>query len=66
MITEAYLEPSQIQDLADQIPEITKAAAGQDLKYHIRMELKGDEKTREEVAKQINELLKSVSDDLKL
>jgi len=30
------------------------------------MELKGDEKTREEVAKQINELLKSVSDDLKL
>jgi len=66
MITEAYLEPSQIQDLADQIPEITKAAAGQDFKYHIRMELKGDEKTREEVAKQINELLKSVSDDLKL
>jgi hypothetical protein len=36
LTAEAYLEPSQIQDLADQIPEITKAAAGQDLKYRIR------------------------------
>jgi len=66
LVAESYLEPSQIQDLADQIPEITKAAAGQDLKYHVRMELKGDEKTKEDVAKQINELLKEVSDDLKL
>ena len=64
LLAEAYLEPSQIQDLADQIPAITKVAAGQDLKYHVRLELKGDEKTKEDVAKQINEFLKDVSEKL--
>jgi hypothetical protein len=66
LVAEAYLEPSQIQDLADQIPEITRTAAGQDLKYHVRLELKEDEKTTADVVKQLNELLKDVSDKLKL
>ena len=65
LIAEDYLEPSQIQDLADQIPEITKTAAGQDLKYRVRIELKEDEKTTD-VVKQLNELLKEVSDKLQL
>ncbi len=63
LVAEAYLEPNQIQDLSDQIPDLTKTAAGQDLKYRIQMELKGDEK-RDEIAKKLNELLKDVSDDL--
>jgi hypothetical protein len=66
LIAESYLEPNQIQDLADQIPEITKAAAGQDLKYYVRIELKGEKKDKEKVVKEINDLLKDVSEDLKL
>lgn len=65
LVAEAYLEPSQIQDLADQIPEITKVAAGQDLKYHVRIEFRAEE-NKDEIAKQINELLKEVSDKLHL
>jgi len=63
LVAEAYLEPNQIQDLSDQIPELTKITVGQDLRYRIQMELKGDE-NRDEIAKKINELLKDVSDDL--
>ena len=65
LVAEAYLGPNQIQDLADQVPEITKTAAGYDLRYHVRMELKGDEKSTDEVAKQVNDLLKEVSGELK-
>ncbi|MCG7852096.1 MAG: hypothetical protein MIO92_06205, partial [Methanosarcinaceae archaeon] len=65
LVAEAYLEPNQIQDLSDQIPDLTKTAAGQDLKYHVRIEFKGDE-NKDEIAKQINELLKEVSDKLHL
>ncbi|OGP58960.1 MAG: hypothetical protein A2162_03465 [Deltaproteobacteria bacterium RBG_13_52_11b] len=66
LIADGYLEPNQIQDLADQIPEITKTAAGQDLKYRIRIELKAKKKDADKVAEKINELLKDVSDDLQL
>ncbi len=65
LVAEAYLEPNQIQDLSDQIPDLTKTAAGQDLKYHVRIEFKGDE-NKDEIAKQINKLLKDVSDKLQL
>ena len=65
LVAEAYLEPNQIQDLSDQIPDLTKTAAGQDLKYHVRIEFKGDE-NKDEIARQINELLKEISDKLHL
>ena len=66
LVAEAYLEPNQIQDLADQIPELTKTAAGQDLKYHLRIELKGDVRAREELSNKINRLLDKISDKLHL
>ncbi len=59
-------EPSQIQDLADQIPEITKTAAGRKLKYHLRIELKADDEAAPEIANKLNKFLKNVSDDLQL
>ncbi|MEE8416464.1 MAG: hypothetical protein V3S05_09350 [Desulfobacterales bacterium] len=65
LTAKAYLEPRQIQDLADQIPELTKAAAGHDLKYQVQIEFKGDE-NKDEAAKKINELLKEVSEKLQL
>lgn len=60
-VAEAYLEPGQIQDLADQIPELSKTAVGRELKYYVRIEFKGDEE-KEKIAEKINELLKEVSD----
>jgi len=65
-IAKADLEPSQIQDLADQIPEITKTAAGRKLKYHLRIELKADDEAAPEIANKLNKFLKNVSDDLQL
>ncbi len=65
LTAKAYLEPGQIQDLADQITELTKAAAGHDLKYQVQIEFKGDE-NKIEAAKKINDLLKEVSEKLQL
>jgi hypothetical protein len=41
LVAEANLRPSQIQDLADQLGELTKAVVGYDLKLHLRIELGG-------------------------
>ena len=63
---EAMLEANGIQDLADQVPQIAKAAVGNSLKFNIRIELGGDESPDPKVIDEINILLSSVSDDLKL
>jgi hypothetical protein len=39
LVARAELRSSQIQDLADQISEITLAAAGLDLKFNIQVEV---------------------------
>ena len=66
LVAEASLEAHGIQDLADQIPGITQAAAGSALNFNIRIEL-GDETVLDQgVVDKINDLLSEVSDDLKL
>ena len=66
LVAEAHLEANGIQDLADQIPEITQAAVGSQLKFNIRIELGGDTAPAPEVVEKINALLSEVTDDLKL
>ena len=66
LIAEAVLEANGIQDLADQIPDITKAAVGNGLKFSIRVEFGGDTAPDSEAVEKINQLLSEVSDDLKL
>ena len=66
LIAEAVLEANGIQDLADQIPDITKAAVGNALKFSIRVEFGGDTVPDSEAVEKINQLLSEVSDDLKL
>ena len=63
---EAALEANGIQDLADQIPEITKAAVGNDLKFKVRIDFGGEKSPDLEAVKKINELLSDVSDSFKL
>ena len=59
---EAVLEANGIQDLADQIPEIAKAAVGNDLKFTIRVEFGGDTPPPADAVEKINELLADVPD----
>ena len=63
---EAVLESSGIQDLSDQIPAITRAAVGNELKFNVRIDFGGETAPDPEAVKKINELLSEVSDDLKL
>ena len=66
LIAEAVLEANGIQDLADQIPDIAKAAVGNDLKFSVRVEFGGETAPDSEAVEKINELLSEVSDALKL
>ena len=66
LTAEAILEAHGIQDLADQIPGITGAAVGNDLKFSIRIEFGGDDVPDPAVVEAINSLLSAVSEDLKL
>ena len=66
LTAEATLEAHGIQDLADQIPGITGAAVGNELKFSIRIEFGGDDVPDPAVVEAINSLLSAVSEDLKL
>ena len=62
----AVLEANGIQDLANQIPDIMKAAVGNDLKFNVRVELGGEKSPHPETVETINTLLSELSDNLKL
>ena len=66
LIAEADLEAHGIQDLADQIPDMTTAAVGTGLKFNIRIEFGGETRPDPEAVEKINELLAEVDDTLKL
>jgi hypothetical protein len=64
LIAKATLRPSQIQDLADHIGEITKTAVGAKLEFRIEVEL--EQTTQSDASEKVNRLLKEISSDLKL
>ena len=66
LTAEAVLEANGIQDLADQVPEIAKAAVGNDLRFNVRVEFGGEEPPSAEAVDRINALLAEVSDVLRL
>ena len=63
---EAVLEAHGIQDLADQIPALTKAAVGSTLRFNVRIEFEGEANPDMEVVETINGLLSEISEELKL
>lgn len=68
LVAEADLDSGQIQDLADKISELTKAAVGTKIRLRLRVEL-GDPATKrppEESIAAINELLAEISEQLHL
>ena len=66
LTAEAVLEANGIQDLADQVPEIAKAAVGNDLRFTVCVEFGGDETPPAEAVEKINALLSEVTDKLRL
>src|SRR5712691_11500875 len=66
LVAEADLRPNEIQDLADQVADIAKAAVGLDLKFRLRVELGGGSRPSDDVVANINQLLQEISDDFKL
>jgi hypothetical protein len=62
LVTEAELRPSEIQDLAEQIPDIRKTAAPLELKFRLRLELAtGGKPLASDTLTPLNELLRKVS-----
>lgn len=66
-VAQVELDTNQLQDLADVIGDLKKAAAGHDLRFILRIEVGGtDAAAPESVVDKLNELLKTVSDQMKL
>lgn len=66
-IAEADLRPDQIQDLADQLADIAKAAVGLTLKFRVRIELgDGTANPSADAVEAINKVLREVSDELEI
>lgn len=69
LVASAELEPSEIQELGDVIPDLLKlkAKANAPFRFHVRIEM-GDGKTlpSPEAAKEANKILKKVKDALQL
>ena len=66
LVAQAPLRVDEVQDLADHISEIAKAAIGLDLKLSVRMELSSTTPPSEEAVAKINRLLQEVSEQLQL
>jgi len=66
-LAESELKPNEIQELADQIGEIRKAAVGLDLKFRIGISVAdGSAKLSDETVKALNQLLAKISRSFQL
>ena len=63
---EASLRPNQIQDLADHVADIAKAAVGLELKFNVRVELGGSSPPPDKIVEKISSLLADVDKTLRL
>jgi len=63
-VAEADLETHELQDLADVVGDLKKAAAGYELKIHVRIELGGN--PPEEVVEKVNGVLEGVAEKLRI
>lgn len=66
LVAEAELRPNEIQDLADQIAEIAKIAAGFELRFRLRVELSTGQKSANDLVDRLNALLAEISTKLRL
>ena len=62
----ADLRANELQDLAEAMGDITKAAAGHDIKYTVRIDLGGEKPAPDSVVEEVNIALAKASKKLKL
>ncbi|MHB9089950.1 MAG: hypothetical protein ACYC7H_00890, partial [Chloroflexota bacterium] len=62
----AELQTGEMQDMAEVVGDIVKAAAGYDLKFRLTVELSGKDSPPTEMTTKINALLQKVTPELKL
>lgn len=60
----AILEPNELQDLVDALPEVIKAAAGVSLQFHVHITLGDGGDVPSETVTSLNELLHGIKSDL--
>lgn len=60
-VAAAELKPNEVQDLADVVGEIVKAAVGHALTFRVEIELQGNNENAADAVSRINKSLKSVS-----
>jgi hypothetical protein len=65
-VARAELRSNQIQDLADQISDITLAAAGLDLRFNVQVEVSGTNSSSADAVAKLNQLLGAIAEDFKL
>lgn len=66
LAAEAKLSADGIQDLAEQVPDLLKAAVGHGLEFRVRIELGGDSPPAPDAIARINALLAKASEGWKL
>lgn len=66
LVAEAEVGPREIQDLAEEIGEITKAAIGIGLKFYLRVELGRYSEPSDETVREISGMLEKISGGLRL
>ena len=59
----AILEPNELQDLVDALPDVVKAAAGVPLQLHVRITLGDGGDVPSETVTSLNELLEGIQSD---
>ena len=62
----AELRPNEIQDLADQLGEMTKAAAGHELKFSVQIQVGTDKAPPDDVVEQMNKILVGIKKGMRL
>jgi len=61
----AELRPNEIQDLADQLGDLTKAAAGHELKFSLQIQVGTDKSPPADVVEQMNKILGGIKKGMK-
>lgn len=63
---EAVISAYELQELGENVGGLLKAAEGYGLRFHLRVELVGENRPPDQVIANVNQLLKAISDDLHL
>lgn len=65
-ISSAVLQPSELQDLVDVLPDVVKAAVGVPLRFQLQISLGDGEEINSAKVEEVNKLLESVSPELRV